>query len=141
MGSILADMESHFEPMSCEYCIEKGWTHIGLDTYEKVVTVRMPFRYYPNWDDPNNAKLHMFDVKFRCRYYDSFYDEFKYFTIRFTDDWYRTLNTSAAIRANFKNSITDITFDIKNPSCVEVEAATMPEFLAARLKEQMVIFK
>ena len=51
MGSILTSMEDHFEPMSCEYCIEKGWTHIGLYTYEKVVTVPMLFKYYPHWDD------------------------------------------------------------------------------------------
>lgn len=126
--------------MSCEYCIEKGWTHIGLNTYETNVLVPMLFKYYPHWGDPNNAKLRSFNVKFRCRYYDNFYDEFKYFTIRFADDWYRTLNTSPALRANFKNSITDISIDIKNPSRVEVEASMLPEFLASKLKEQMVIF-
>ena len=134
MSSILADMESHFEPMSGKYCIKHNWSVLWDEIYEKIIPIRMTFRY----KSPAilTHMLREFTIKFRCRYCNSYDDEFKYFTIRLCNESYHLFRTS--LRDNFKNSTTDISIDIHKPTIAEVEAAMLPEYLEKLIREQMV---
>lgn len=134
MSSILADMESHFEPMSGKYCIKHNWSSLWGEIYEKTIsinvwcTVKQPTLSY--------TYRSMCNIKFRCRYYDSKYDDNRFFTMRLSDESYHLVKTT--LKESFKNTMTDILIDINCPTIVEVETVMSPEYLIKLLQEQMV---
>ena len=134
MSSILADIESHFEPMSGKYCIKHNWSSFLGETYEKEISI---MGWY-NVKQPTLSYTYLSQciIRFRCRYYDSKYDDDRFFNMRLSDASYRLIKTT--LKENFKNTMTDILVDINCPTIAEVEAVMSPEYLKKLIQEQMV---
>ena len=111
MGSILSDMESHFKEVDSNYFEQNGFTYEGGDIYQKTMEVEIPIE----------GTQFSFNMNLVCRYFDSFVDDYKRFTI------YPTQTSLVYARAIL--GFETFTFEklvITRPTAAEIEAAMQP---------------
>lgn len=109
MGSILSDMGSHFEEVDINYFEQNGFEYMGGDIYQKTILVEIPIDQT------------VFNMSLVCRYFDSFVDDYKRFTI------YPTQTSIVYVRAIL--DFGKFTFEkivIPKPTAAEIEAAMHP---------------
>lgn len=109
MGSILSDMESHFKEVDINYFEQNGFEYIGGDIYQRTILVEIP------------VDRTVFNMSLVCRYFDSFVDDYKRFTI------HPAQTSLVYVRALL--GFEKFTFEkvvIPKPTAAEIEAAMHP---------------